>query len=83
MATADTQLLTVNEVARRLGVSGKLIYALCAGGKIVHERFGLGRGTIRIAEEALEAYRRTAKVEHGSATPAVLKHLTLPSSSAR
>ena len=40
--------LTVNAAAERLGVSTKLVYALCAAGKIVHERYGLGRGTIRM-----------------------------------
>jgi excisionase family DNA binding protein len=76
-ATVPAALLTVKEVAARLGVSTKLVYALCAGGKIVHERHGLGRGTIRISEEAVEAYRRAARVEHGAA-PAPLKHLSPP-----
>jgi excisionase family DNA binding protein len=44
-------MLSVKQAAEKLGVSAKLVYSLCAGGKIVHERHGLGRGTIRIAEE--------------------------------
>ncbi len=72
--------LTVKEAAARLGVSDKLVYSLCRAGKIVHERHGLGRGTIRITEEALEEYRRQARVEHGSPTPVPLKHLSPPPS---
>jgi excisionase family DNA binding protein len=71
-------VLSVKQAAERLGVSTKLVYALCAGGKIVHERHGLGRGTIRISEEALETYRQRARVEHGATTPAPLKHLNPP-----
>ncbi len=77
-STLPAAMLTVKEAAARLGVSTKLVYALCAAGKIIHERHGLGRGTIRISEEALEAYRQGARVEHGAATPAPLKHLSPP-----
>ena len=42
-------MLTVKQAAEILNVSPGLIYALCAQGKLVHERYGLGRGTIRIA----------------------------------
>jgi excisionase family DNA binding protein len=73
-------MLTVKQAAERLRVSTALIYALCAGGKIVYERYGLGRGTIRISDEDLEAYRRAARVEHPVSTPVVLKHLTMPPS---
>jgi excisionase family DNA binding protein len=73
-----SKMLTVPEAAERLGVSTKLVYALCAAGKIVHERYGLGRGTIRITEEAIEEYRLRSRVEHGVSTPVPLKHLTPP-----
>jgi excisionase family DNA binding protein len=73
-------VLSVRQVAEKLKVSTKLIYALCASGKIVHERHGLGRGTIRITEEALEEYRRGAKVEQANTTLAPLKHLRSPPS---
>src|SRR5262249_11907261 len=56
-----TEMFSVKQAAEQLGVSAKLVYSLCAGGKIVHERHGLGRGTIRIAEEALEEHRRSAR----------------------
>jgi excisionase family DNA binding protein len=72
--------LTVKEAAERLGVSAKLVYALCSKGKIVHERHGLGRGTIRITEEALDTYRQRARVEYGNSAPAPLKHLSPPPS---
>src|SRR5215469_9341732 len=57
-----TEMFSVKQAAERLGISAKLVYSLCAGGKIVHERHGLGRGTIRITEEALEEYRRGCTV---------------------
>lgn len=74
------KLLSVSEAAGRLGISAQLVYALCARGKIVHERFGLGRGTIRISEEALEQYRRESRVESSASTPVPFKHLSPPSS---
>jgi excisionase family DNA binding protein len=56
-------VLTVKQAAARLGVSPALIYALVAAKKIRHERHGLGRGAIRIPEDALEEYRRRCTVE--------------------
>lgn len=54
-------MFTVKQAAEQLGVSVGLVYGLCAAGKIRHERFGLGRGTIRISEEAMEEYRQGAQ----------------------
>jgi excisionase family DNA binding protein len=54
--------MTVKQVAERLGVSPALVYALVARHKIRHERHGLGRGAIRISEEALEEYRKGCAV---------------------
>jgi len=54
--------LSVREAADRLGVSTALVYALCARKRIRHERHGLGRGTIKITEEALKEYRQTVTV---------------------
>lgn len=51
--------MTVKQAAERLEISPGLVYALVASGKIRHERHGLGRGAIRITEEALEEYRRS------------------------
>jgi excisionase family DNA binding protein len=72
MSTAAIQKLTVKEAAEQLRISAALVYALCAAGKISHERHGLGRGTIRITLEALEEYRKAA--EFKPAAP-VLVHI--------
>lgn len=52
------KLLSVREAAEQLGISPTLVYALCERKRIRHERHGLGRGTIRIPEDALEEYRQ-------------------------
>jgi excisionase family DNA binding protein len=70
--------LTVKQAAQRLGVSAKLVYALCAAGQIAHERHGLGRGTIRIPEDALEEYRGRAAGRWPGPPPAPLRHLSHP-----
>lgn len=54
---------SVQEAARELGVSTALVYGLCARKKIRHERHGLGRGRIRITEDALEEYRRCVTID--------------------
>jgi excisionase family DNA binding protein len=68
--------MTAKQAASALGVSPSLVYALCAAGKIAHERHGLGRGRVVIREEALEAYRQKC-VKEGRALPAPLelKHI--------
>lgn len=53
---------SVSEAATELGISSALVYALCASKRIRHERHGLGRGIIRISEEAIEEYRRSVTV---------------------
>jgi excisionase family DNA binding protein len=71
-------MLNVKQVAAELGISPALVYALCAAGKLEHERYGLGRGTIRITPEALKKFREASQ---GNRTePRVrLKHIRLPS----
>ena len=59
----SAKLLSVNEVAERLGVSSAIVYGLCAQRRLRHERHGLGRGTIRIPEDALENYRMSVTVD--------------------
>jgi excisionase family DNA binding protein len=71
------KMLTAKEAAQRLGVSAALVYALCASGKIAHERHGLGRGTIRISEEALAEYRKACQVEAPRSAVAGLKHIKI------
>lgn len=77
-------LLTVREAADRLGVSPGLIYGLCARRQLRHERYGLGRGTIKIPEDAIDEFRRSVSIggteDALSARPALsvkLKHLSL------
>jgi excisionase family DNA binding protein len=56
-AIRDTSdLLTVAEVADRLGVSPRTLYRLCDEGKLPHQHIGSGRGTIRIRPEDLAAF---------------------------
>ncbi len=70
-------VLSVRAAAERLGVSRSLVYALIAANKIRHERHGLGRGTIRIPEEALEEYRKGAEVKPPAPPPEGLTHIKL------
>lgn len=55
-------MLTVKKAAEALGVSTGLIYAMVSARKIDHVRIGLGRGIIRIPEEAIEEYRKRNSV---------------------
>jgi excisionase family DNA binding protein len=63
-------MMTVKQAAGKLGVSPALVYALVAARRIRHERHGLGRGRIRIAEDALDEYRRRQTVEVAEAVVA-------------
>lgn len=65
-------MMTVKQAAQELGVSPSLVYGLCTNGRIRHERYGLGRGTIRITPAALDEYRKTAEQRHDSG----LVHIT-------
>jgi excisionase family DNA binding protein len=67
-------LLSVNEAAKRLGISPSLVYALCAAKRLRHERYGMGRGKIRIPEAALDEYRKQATVDACPAVPARRKN---------
>ncbi len=77
------KLLSIKEAAELLGLSCGLMYALCARKKIRHERYGLGRGTIKIPEEAIDEYRRSVTVGPQPAAiaappaPVKFKHLKL------
>ena len=51
-------VFTVKQTAERLGVSASLVYGLYSAGRHLHERHGLGRGTIRVPPDALDEYRR-------------------------
>src|SRR4051794_827161 len=58
----DGNWFSINEAARRLGLKSSTLYGLCAAGRIDHARHGLGRGTIRISEDALTAYLESVMV---------------------
>jgi excisionase family DNA binding protein len=63
-------MLTIKRAAEILNVSPGLVYALCAHGRIHHERYGIGRGTIRIREEAiLEFQAQSRATPHRPAPP--------------
>ena len=73
-------MLTVKQAAEELGVSAALIYVLCAKGRLECQRFGLGRGTIRISRPALDKLCEQSK--GCKREPEIqLKHLKLPSTS--
>ncbi len=61
--------MTVREAANFLGVSQGIVYALCASGKLEHERYGIGRGTIRIWPEALASFRASSRRHVGEKVP--------------
>jgi excisionase family DNA binding protein len=54
---------SISEAAKELRISTGLMYSLCASRRIRHERHGLGRGRIRITEDAIEEYRRSVTVD--------------------
>jgi excisionase family DNA binding protein len=76
-------MLTVKQAAKKLGISPATVYGLCSARRLRHERHGLGRGSIRIPEDALEEYRRSVTVQPGGAAegqtppvkPVKFKHL--------
>jgi excisionase family DNA binding protein len=76
-------VLTVKQVAERLGVSPDTVYALCQAKKLRHVRVGLGRGHIRVSEEAFADYLAGAAVGEerkpqprpAAHQPARLRHL--------
>jgi len=72
-------MLTVKQLAHRLGLSTSKCYELIARGEIVHYRMG---GSIRVSEDQLKAYLE--RTERGGEPPrktpiprARLKHISL------
>ena len=61
------ELLTVKEVARRLRVSGSLIYQLIESERLGCHRIGNGRGAIRIRSEDVDHY--LSQCRHDQARP--------------
>jgi excisionase family DNA binding protein len=76
-------LFSVREAAAKLCLSESTVYGLCKRRRLRHERHGLGRGTIRIPEDALQEYRArvTVGVKEGTPPPprprVKLKNLSL------
>ena len=56
------KLFSVASAAAELGVSRNLVYQLCRGRRLRHERHGMGRGRILIPADALEEYRQRVTV---------------------
>jgi excisionase family DNA binding protein len=69
-------MLTVKQVAERLGVSASQIYALCASGKLLHHRFGVRKGAIRVTEEQLAVFIEGTKFKPPAELPE-LHHIQL------
>ena len=70
-------MLTVKQVAERLGLSTSQVYALCASGKLPHHRFGVGKGALRISEEQLAAFLEATKFKPPAAELPELRHIQL------
>ena len=59
----NPELLTVEDVARRLNMSDSFVYGAVADGRLKHHRLGKGQGGIRISEDQLAAF--LANTERG------------------
>ena len=59
----ETNCLTVKQVAEKLHVSLATVYQLCAERKLGHVRLGPKCGTIRISEQALQAFLESCKIQ--------------------
>ena len=56
-------MLTVRQAAEQLAVSPASVYRLVETGKLLAHRIGIGRGTIRISEEQLDAFLSSTETE--------------------
>jgi excisionase family DNA binding protein len=68
------KLLTVREAAERLGCSEALVYLLCSERRLPHVRLGTGRGTIRIAEDDINEFVKSCRIDPHSLSKG-LKHI--------
>lgn len=62
-------LLTVKQVAVRLGVAPATVYSLCSSKQLAHQRIGVRRGAIRVREEDLQMYMQQVTVPGVPAEP--------------
>jgi excisionase family DNA binding protein len=66
-AKANPEMMTVEDVARRLNVSDSFVYGVVAEGRLKHHRLGKGQGGIRVSEEQLAEFLRLT--ERGGEEP--------------
>ena len=69
---AMVAILTVREASLRLGVSAATVYGLCAACRLRHSRVGMGRGKIRIPEDAVDEYLKAREVGPRKPVPPLL-----------
>ena len=73
--------MNVKQAAEKLEISPALVYSLIAAGKLRYRRIGLGRGRLRIPEDAIGEYlaRCTFGVEEEKPAASMprLKHIKL------
>ena len=58
-----SKLHSVQEVAKLLGISSSLVYALVQKNRLPTYRIGTGRGAIRIADDDLREFLRRSRTE--------------------
>ena len=56
----------VSQVAEKLNVSESIVYALIDSGRLACHRIGMGRGTIRISTDDLDAFLASCRVAKGA-----------------
>ena len=58
----ENEYRTVKQAAAELGgVSASLVYGLCKAGRLDHIRIGVGRGTIRIPQAAIDRMKQDGR----------------------
>jgi excisionase family DNA binding protein len=74
----DGAMMTVRQVADKIGVSDSLVYEWCSAGLLTHYRFGSKgrRGKIMIDEAELDAFLSSCRQEARPEVPP-LKHIKL------
>lgn len=70
--------MTVQEAARRIGVSERCAYQLCAARRIGHARVGVGKGRIVISEADVAAYLAANRVEPAGQGPTPARRPPVP-----
>lgn len=63
-------MLSVNETAKRLGISTSSLYELARQRKISHCRIGVGRGRLLFTEADIEDFLESCRVKAGAKSPA-------------